>query len=66
MKRWLLLLLLTGCMDSSYVEADAATYRAVAPVYSSYTAQDVALSPEDKARRYRLLRSWRGRIEAAR
>ena len=64
----LVALTLVGCgtLQSDYVEADASTYAAIAPVYSAYTSADQSLSAEQRERRYRLLRAWSARIEEGR
>ena len=53
-----------GCnsVDKVYIEADLATYRAIAPEYSSYVGQDESLSDDEKQDRYALLDSWLRRI----
>jgi len=55
---------LFGCnsIDKVYIEADLATYGAIAPEYSSYVGQDESLSDDEKQDRYALLDSWLRRI----
>lgn len=69
MKRLLpvLLLLLCSCpsIPQLYVEADKATYDAIAEDYMAYVRRDEAVSLEQSARRQRLVDSWRVRIEKA-
>jgi hypothetical protein len=59
-----LLVALVGCnsIDKVYIEADLATYGAIAPEYSSYVGQDESLSDDEKQDRYALLDSWLRRI----
>lgn len=69
-KRTLMALLaalaLTGCAQTSslYLQADRATYDAVAPEYLDYVAADESLSPEDVNTREATITSWRKRVEA--
>jgi hypothetical protein len=55
---------LFGCnsIDKVYMEADLATYSAIAPEYSDYVAKDEDLTEEEKQDRYALLDSWLRRI----
>ena len=55
---------LFGCnsIDKVYIEADLATYSAIAPEYSDYVDQDETLSDDEKQDRYALLDSWVRRI----
>jgi hypothetical protein len=58
----------SGCHLSaapSYVDADRATYDVVAPDHRRYVEADPTLDDAQKARRGRLLDSWRQRIDAA-
>jgi hypothetical protein len=59
-----LLVALVGCnsIDKIYIEADLATYSAIAPEYSDYVDQDENLTDEEKQDRYALLDSWLRRI----
>lgn len=53
------LLVLSACTPvQAYVEADRATYQAIAPDHRMYVQNDPALSGEQKARRFNLLDSW--------
>lgn len=62
-----LALLCIGCAGPSslYVQADRATYEAVAPAHAAYVEADPNLSAEQKARRLRTLTSWDDRVKAA-
>lgn len=61
------LLSLGGCVHpaDSYVEADEATYKAVAPEFKVYVEADAKLSDAQKARRQRTLKAWRARLDEA-
>ena len=62
----ILALVASSCSTSPvYVEADAATYAAVAPEYSAYVTADPALTEAQKARRLATLASWKKRLAAA-
>lgn len=65
---WIGLALLSGCvcLDQRYVEADAATLRAVGPEYEGYVLGDPDLTREQRERRLRTLRAWRDRVGAGR
>jgi hypothetical protein len=55
---------LFGCnsIDKIYIEADLATYSAIAPEYSDYVDKDEDLTDDEKQDRYALLDSWLRRI----
>lgn len=64
MKNWLLLLvlcLLAGC--NLGLEADRATYDAIAPEYVAYVDSDATLTPEQKERRHETVRSWEAKLK---
>lgn len=67
----LTLALVSGCcattdiIRSDYVEADRATYEAVAPRYLEYVQADESLDSEEKKRRERTINTWRLRLEQA-
>ena len=62
----MLLLGLVGCTPhAAYVEADRATFDAIAPAYLEYVRGDETLDEEQVDRRSRLVDSWRIRIEQA-
>ena len=63
----ILIAMLAGCgtVGERYVEADAATLRAIGPVYLGYTKADPELDEAAKARRERLIRSWQARVTRA-
>lgn len=42
----------------AYLEADRAVYEIVAPAFRTYLEADPALTPNQKARRARLLDAW--------
>lgn len=68
-QRSLLITLLTLCVSSCgtaplYVEADRATYQAIAPEYSRYVQMDKKLSQSQKTLRLDTVASWLRRIEA--
>lgn len=55
-----------GCtVSDTYVQADRATYDAIAPAHRAYVQQDAALSLEQRERRLTVLETWRKRLEAA-
>lgn len=55
-----------GCTPSdSYVQADRATFDAIAPAHRAYVQQDAALTLEQRDRRLTALDTWRQRLEAA-
>ena len=58
-----LLLFLMSCapVEQTYVEADRATYEAVAGEYLGYVEADPRLSPEQVERRKRTILSWEAR-----
>lgn len=60
----LALLVIGGCADvsTSYVDADRATYRAVAPEYLEYVRDDAALDQAEKQLRYDTIETWRMRL----
>lgn len=60
-------LALAGCcsVDPLYLEADRATYDAVAPEYRIYVQEDQALDQAQEDRRQRTLAAWEARIKAA-
>ena len=61
-----LLLGLSACTPQvAYIEADRATFDAIAPAYLGYVRTDGSLSDEQVMRRSRLVDSWRIRIEQA-
>lgn len=55
----------TDIIQSDYVEADRATYEAVAPRYSDYVENDPSLDSDEKRRRLRTITTWRLRLEQA-
>ena len=58
--------LVAACsLPSSYVQADRATFDAVAPVYSAYLTKDKDLTDDIRERRLRLIRSWGARLAEA-
>lgn len=58
--------LLVGCTPTeAYVQADQATYEAVAPDHARYVQTDPNLSVAQKTRRLDVLTSWRDRLRAA-
>lgn len=62
----LLAMALAGCaVDAAYVEADRATFEAVAPRYSAYLEADPLLTDDARARNKRTVRAWWDRIERA-
>ena len=62
------LALLCGCEGMSvadaYVEADRLTYEAIGTSYRRYVEADQELNEASKQSRYRLLDSWKMRIDA--
>jgi hypothetical protein len=54
-----------AALDPAYVQAERATFDALAPAHRSYVDADLDLSGDEKARRMRLLDSWEARIERA-
>lgn len=60
-------LLMTACgsLDKQYVEADRATFDAVAPRYSKYLDEDKALDDTTRQERKDTITSWRVRLETA-
>lgn len=60
------MLLLAGCTPGqTYVQADRATYEAVAPEYRTYVESDSTLSLDQQQRRIRTLETWELRTRAA-
>lgn len=61
------LALLGGCGSptSAYVQADRATFEAVAPEYRAYVTVDGGLDAGQRARRIRTIDTWRLRLESA-
>jgi hypothetical protein len=55
-------LLACNSIDKVYIEADLATYGAIAPEYSAYISNDEDLTEDEKQDRYALLDSWLRRI----
>ena len=60
----LLAVVCSGCVGQ-YVEADRATFDAIAPEYLGYVENDTRLTPDQVARRQRTVETWRMRIEAS-
>lgn len=60
-------LTLASCagVPRTYVDADRATYDAIAPEYSGYITDDESLSDGQKQIRIDTLESWDARISAA-
>jgi hypothetical protein len=56
-----------GCanLDALYVDADRATYEAIAPEYLDYVAADLALDADAKASRRDTVGLWQSRIRTA-
>lgn len=55
-----------GCTpQAAYIEADRATFEAVAPAFMDYVRGDELLDEDQVDRRQRLVDSWRIRIEQA-
>jgi hypothetical protein len=57
-----LLLLLAGSCVGGATPAEIATYDAIAPEYASYVQADMALSTEQKQRRFNTIETWRLRV----
>jgi hypothetical protein len=55
----------TAAPTPQYVQADRATYNAIAPAHQAYVTNDSSLDELQKQRRYDLLTTWRKRVEAA-
>lgn len=61
----------SGCASTGdiiraeYVEADRATYEAIAPEYLNYVQADQSLDSDERKRRERTLTTWRLRLEQA-
>jgi len=51
-------------VPQSYLEADRATFEAIAPEYHNYVGADPALTPAQKINRQQTIQSWRNRINA--
>ncbi|MBK9976236.1 MAG: hypothetical protein IPP14_15830 [Planctomycetes bacterium] len=57
---------LPGCsLNKEYVKADEDTANVIIPAHEKYVDADTTLDADAKARRKRLLESWRERINAA-
>jgi hypothetical protein len=57
---------LAGCdVAKQYIEADRATYEAVAPEYSEYVKNDPNLNDNSKQLRLNTLTTWESRLIAA-
>jgi len=68
MKKLLLAgLLLASCTapGSGYVQADLATFEAIAPSYSAYVLADPLLNQPEKDRRLLVVETWRARLYTA-
>lgn len=68
--RYAIILLLLTCQACAsvpelYVDADRATFDAVAPEYTRYIESDADLDDGQKDRRLRTLDTWERRIQAA-
>lgn len=63
----LALLLFASCeaVPSTYVQADRATFDAIAPAHRAYVEADATLDEQQKARRIRTLETWLLRLEKA-
>ena len=58
--------MVVGCTpQAAYIEADRATFDVITPAYLGYVRGDAGLDAEQKARRGRLVDSWRIRLEQA-
>lgn len=59
--------MLSGCgsVPERYVEADAATYRAIAPEYADLLECDAASTPLEREAGLATLAAWRARLLAA-
>ena len=57
-------LAVSGCasVSESYLDADRATYRAIAPQYRQYVEQDSSLDTESRQRALNTLDSWELRL----
>ena len=53
-----------SCTAQPYVDADALTFKAIAPEYVRYVAADPALDAEKRDRRLATVRTWAERINA--
>lgn len=64
---FLALLALGACTTPSkaYVDADAATYNSLGQAHRAYVEADPDLTAEERARKLRVLDSWRIRVERA-
>lgn len=66
-----LALAVSGCaatgdiIRSDYVQADRATYEAVAPEYLKYVEADQSIDSDERKRRERTVTTWRLRLEQA-
>ena len=61
----ILALVASSCSTAPvYMEADKATYQAIAPEYQAYVAADSKLTAAQKARRLATLASWKKRWES--
>lgn len=49
-------------VPQTYLEADRATFEAIAPEYHNYVEQDATLTPAQKINRQQTIQSWRNRI----
>ena len=62
------LALLSACegisVADAYVEADRLTYEAIGPSYRRYVEADEGLNEASKQSRFRLLETWKLRIDA--
>lgn len=62
---------LAGCaatgdvIQADYVQADRATYEAIAPEYLKYVQDDQTIGADERARRERTVTTWRLRLEQA-
>jgi hypothetical protein len=54
-----------GALEQQYVQADRATYNAIAPAYRAYLQADPLLTPDARLMRLDTVESWRVRIESA-
>jgi len=62
----LLVVAICSCTTSEvYVKADKMTYDAIAPEYVKYVEADKKLDKDAKARRVRLVETWKKRIDGA-
>ena len=60
-----LMLAACGSLDRQYVEADRATFEAIAPAYSAYVEDDGTLSDDQRSLRLGLVELRRMRLEEA-